>query len=58
MKVGDLITYFNPSVDGGYNTFLGLIVANDGGMIRVLLNGFKHPRWLCPTQCEVGNDGR
>ena len=53
MKVGDLIKYFNPSLHGGYESFIGLVIANDGVMIKVSFNGFKHPRWVCPTQCKV-----
>ncbi len=58
MKVGDLITYFNPSLDGGYKSTVGLVIANDGVMMKVQFNGWKCPRWVCPTQCEVVNEGR
>tara|TARA_R100001082_G_scaffold102314_1_gene72317 strand:- start:124 stop:291 length:168 start_codon:yes stop_codon:yes gene_type:complete len=53
MKVGDLITWFNPQLGGGYESFVGLIIDSDRKMIKVSFNGFKHPRWVSPTQCEV-----
>ena len=53
MKVGDLVTYFNPSLEGGYESFIGLVIAKDGVYIKVSFNGFKYPRWVCPTQCKV-----
>ena len=54
MKVGDLIKYFNPTLEGGYESFIGLIINQEAsGMIKVMFNGFKYPRWVCPTQCKV-----
>jgi len=53
MKVGDLITYFNPQLGGGYESFVGLIIDSDKKMVKVSFNGFKYPRWVCPTQCKV-----
>ena len=52
MQVGDLITWFNPQLGGGYESFVGLIIDSDRKMIKVSFNGFKHPRWVSPTQCE------
>ena len=51
MQVGDLITYFNPTLEGGYESFVGLVIMKDSKMIKVIFNGFKYPRWVCPTQC-------
>ena len=58
MKVGDLITFFNPRfAEAGFEASIGLVVGSEAsGMIRVLFNGHKHPRWVCPTQCRLTNE--
>ena len=59
MKVGDLITYFNPILgDAGFEATIGLVIDHDGKMIKVLFHGWKLPRWVCPTQCEVTSESR
>ena len=58
MKVGDLITFFNPSLGGGFTATLGILIDIDDKMIKVLFHGWKLPRWVCPTQCEVTSESR
>ena len=54
MKVGNLIKWSNPKLDGTFATFVGLVIdAEASGMIKVMFNGFKYPRWVCHTQCEA-----
>ena len=59
MKVGDLIKWSNPKIGGGWDFFVGLVVAvANGDEIKVRFNGFKYLRWVSAAQCEVLNENR